>query len=175
MVTPNFYGSLVSNGTSRLSVFMLCACSCITPCAWCAWCAWCAVVAGLTHGAGIIPGANIGKTGALFEQGTRLLGRDLAGKDVVNPTGMLFSFVMMLRHMQLPSFADRIEVAVSSTLAVRKAHTPHSVSCALLLPMSMTPCLLPLHVCAQERKVLTQDLGGSASTTEFVDAVIAKL
>jgi isocitrate/isopropylmalate dehydrogenase len=55
------------------------------------FCVSCAVVAGLTHGAGIIPGANIGKNGALFEQGVRSTGSDIAGKDVVNPTGWCIS------------------------------------------------------------------------------------
>jgi hypothetical protein len=52
------------------------------------WCGFFAVVAGLTHGAGTIPGANIGKHGALFEQGPRHAARDIAGKDLVNPTGI---------------------------------------------------------------------------------------
>uniref|UniRef100_A0A1I8GPS0 isocitrate dehydrogenase (NAD(+)) n=1 Tax=Macrostomum lignano TaxID=282301 RepID=A0A1I8GPS0_9PLAT len=36
---------------------------------------------------------------------------DIAGKDLANPTALLLSGVMMLRHMQLGEFADRIEKA----------------------------------------------------------------
>jgi len=94
MVSPNFYGSLLSN-----------------------------VVAGLANGAGTIPGANIGKNGALFEQGPRHVASSIAGLDVGNPTGILFATVMMLRYLQLPSFADRIEDAVTSTLADKASLT----------------------------------------------------
>lgn len=44
-------------------------------------------VAGLSHGAGFVPGANVGENGAIFEQGTRHVGADIAGRDEVNPTG----------------------------------------------------------------------------------------
>ena len=36
---------------------------------------------------------------------------DIAGHDKANPTALLLSAVMMLRHMQLHSYADRIEKA----------------------------------------------------------------
>jgi isocitrate dehydrogenase (NAD+) len=58
MVTPNFYGSLVTN-----------------------------TVAGLVGGVGTSPGANIGLNTALFEQGARHAALDIAGKDVANPMG----------------------------------------------------------------------------------------
>ena len=87
MVTPNFYGSLVSN-----------------------------VVAGLIGGPGLAPGANIGQASAMFEQGARHVGLDIAGKNVVNPTGIIMSSVMMLRHLKLPGFADRLEDALYGTL-----------------------------------------------------------
>ena len=45
-------------------------------------------VAGLSHGAGFVPGANVGENGAIFEQGTRHVGMDIAGRDEVNPTGV---------------------------------------------------------------------------------------
>ena len=108
-VTPNFYGSLVTN-----------------------------TVAGLVGGAGVSPGANIGAGHAMFEQGARHVALDIAGKDVVNPTGILFSTVMMLRHLKLPVFAERVEKAIFDTL---------------------------------KSGVRTRDIGGSASTSVFVDAI----
>jgi isocitrate dehydrogenase (NAD+) len=86
VVTPNFYGSLVSNAIAGLS----------SP--------------------GFAPGANIGYRGAIFEQGARHVGLDIAGQDVVNPSGIILSSCMMLRHLKLPVFADRIENALFKTL-----------------------------------------------------------
>ncbi|RYG56235.1 hypothetical protein EON66_03385 [archaeon] len=86
MVTPNFYGSLVSN-----------------------------VVAGLIGSAGVVPGASVGATSAMFEQGARHVGLDIAGKDVANPTSMLLSSVMMLRYLKMHNHADRMERAIFST------------------------------------------------------------
>ena len=42
---------------------------------------------------------------------------DLAGKDKANPTALLLSGVMMLRHLQLDKQAGRIERAVLATIA----------------------------------------------------------
>jgi isocitrate dehydrogenase (NAD+) len=113
MVTPNFYGSLVTN-----------------------------TVAGLVGGAGMSPGANIGAGHAMFEQGARHAALDIAGKDVANPTGILFSSVMMLRHLKLPVFAERIESAIFETV---------------------------------KSGVRTRDIGGSASATAYVDAIVNTL
>lgn len=110
MVTPNFYGTLVSN-----------------------------TVAGLLGSAGMVPGANIGANAAMFEQGPRHVGSDIAGKDIANPTGMLFAGVQMLRFLNLPVFAERMEKAVFSTI---------------------------------DGGVKTKDVGGSASTSKFVEAVV---
>eukprot|EP00899_Mesostigma_viride_P029478 jgi/Mesvir1/9715/Mv12186-RA.1 len=83
MVTPNLYGSLVTN-----------------------------IGAGLAGGPGLLPGANIGERIAVFEQGARHVGNDIAGKNVANPTALLLSTVLLLRHIRLNSFADRLEAAV---------------------------------------------------------------
>uniref|UniRef100_A0A0K8SIU6 Isocitrate dehydrogenase [NAD] subunit, mitochondrial n=1 Tax=Lygus hesperus TaxID=30085 RepID=A0A0K8SIU6_LYGHE len=66
--------------------------------------------AGLVGGLGLTPSGNIGTNGALFESvhGTA---PDIAGKDLANPTALLLSAVMMLRHMELNSHADKIEAA----------------------------------------------------------------
>ncbi|KAJ4300283.1 NAD-dependent isocitrate dehydrogenase [Collariella sp. IMI 366227] len=48
---------------------------------------------------------------------------DIAGKGLANPTALLLSSMMMLRHMELNQYADRIEKAAFATLAEGKALT----------------------------------------------------
>ncbi|XP_020714346.1 probable isocitrate dehydrogenase [NAD] subunit alpha, mitochondrial isoform X1 [Ceratitis capitata] len=66
--------------------------------------------AGLVGGLGLTPSGNMGLNGALFESvhGTA---PDIAGKDLANPTALLLSAVMMLRHMELNEHADKIQSA----------------------------------------------------------------
>ena len=45
---------------------------------------------------------------------------DIAGKDLANPTALLLGVVMMLRHMNLPGYADKIESACLDTIAEGK-------------------------------------------------------
>lgn len=78
MVTENLYGDIVSD---------LCA--------------------GLVGGLGLAPGANIGKNCAVFEA-VHGSAPDIAGKGVANPTALLLSAVMMLRHLGQMEQADRI-------------------------------------------------------------------
>lgn len=75
--------------------------------------------AGLVGGLGLTPSGNIGLNGALFESvhGTA---PDIAGQDKANPTALLLSAVMMLRYMQLTSYADRIENACFQTIKEAK-------------------------------------------------------
>jgi isocitrate dehydrogenase (NAD+) len=78
--------------------------------------------AGLVGGLGVVPSANIGETMALFEavHGTA---PDIAGKNLANPTAMLLSAIMMLRHIRESAAADRIEKALNKTLTDRKTIT----------------------------------------------------
>ncbi|XP_031762976.1 probable isocitrate dehydrogenase [NAD] subunit alpha, mitochondrial isoform X2 [Galleria mellonella] len=71
---------------------------------------------GLVGGLGLTPSGNIGKNGALFESvhGTA---PSIAGHDKANPTALLLSGVMMLRHLQLYSFADKIESSCFKVLS----------------------------------------------------------
>lgn len=87
MVMPNLYGDIMSD---------LCA--------------------GLIGGLGLTPSGNIGQDGAIFESvhGTA---PDIAGKNMANPTALLLSACMMLRHMELFPHADRIEKAVLGVIA----------------------------------------------------------
>ena len=66
------------------------------------------LAAGLVGGLGLVPGANLGAHGAIFEavHGTA---PDIAGQDKANPTALLMSAILMLRHLGLPELADRIE------------------------------------------------------------------
>jgi isocitrate dehydrogenase (NAD+) len=87
LVLPNLYGDIVSD---------LCA----------------ALVGGL----GVAPGANVGEHGALFEAVHGSAPR-YAGLDVVNPTAMILSGMLMLRHLGEREAADRLERAVAAVLA----------------------------------------------------------
>ncbi len=74
------------------------------------------LAAGLVGGLGLVPGANIGPEVAVFEavHGTA---PDIAGQDRANPTALLMSAILMLRHLQLPEIAARVEAALLATLA----------------------------------------------------------
>ena len=82
LVTENLYGDIVSD---------LCA--------------------GLVGGLGLAPGANIGENCAVFEA-VHGSAPDIAGKGVANPTALLLSAVMMLRHLGEHEMADRIQNSV---------------------------------------------------------------
>ncbi|OGW75185.1 MAG: isocitrate dehydrogenase, partial [Omnitrophica bacterium RBG_13_46_9] len=93
LVLPNLYGDIISD---------LCA--------------------GLVGGLGIAPGANIGKEFALFEP-THGSAPKYKGKNVVNPTAMILSGVLMLRHLGESRAADRLENAVAAVIEEGKAVT----------------------------------------------------
>jgi isocitrate dehydrogenase (NAD+) len=93
MVLPNLYGDIVSD---------LCA--------------------GLVGGLGVVPGANLGTDVAVFEavHGTA---PDIAGQDVANPTALLLSAVMMLRHIGEDAIASRVMGALERVLTDGKVRT----------------------------------------------------
>ena len=74
------------------------------------------LAAGLVGGTGLAPSANIGDRVAMFEaaHGTA---PDIAGANVANPTALILSGVMMLRHIGAFGAASRIEHALYTTLA----------------------------------------------------------
>jgi isocitrate dehydrogenase (NAD+) len=98
--------------------------------------------AGLVGGLGLVPGANLGHDCAIFEA-VHGSAPDIAGKDVANPTALLQSAVLMLRHLDEEAAADKVQRALDSVYA--------------------------------ERKTLTRDVGGTAGTTQFADAVLAAM
>ncbi|CBX90321.1 isocitrate dehydrogenase (NAD(+)) idh1 [Plenodomus lingam] len=88
MVMPNLYGGILSN-----------------------------IGAGLVGGPGIVPGCNMGRNVAVFEPGCRHVGLDIKGKDQANPTALILSAAMMLRHIGLDDHANRISQSVYKVIA----------------------------------------------------------
>ncbi len=86
LVLPNLYGDIVSD-----------------------------ICAGLVGGLGVAPGANIGEQGALFEA-THGSAPKYKGLNKVNPTAVILSGVLMLRHLGEEEKADRLERAVSEVI-----------------------------------------------------------
>jgi isocitrate dehydrogenase (NAD+) len=93
LVLPNLYGDIVSD---------LCA--------------------GLVGGLGVVPGANLGADIAVFEA-VHGSAPDIAGKNVANPTALLLSGVLMLRHIRESAVADRIMKALEKTLTEGRVRT----------------------------------------------------
>ncbi|MCS7165418.1 MAG: NADP-dependent isocitrate dehydrogenase [Candidatus Calescibacterium sp.] len=86
LVLPNIFGDIVSD---------LCA--------------------GLVGGLGLAPSANIGKNLAVFEA-VHGSAPDIAGKNIANPTAFILSSTMMLKHIGMKDYAERIERALENTL-----------------------------------------------------------
>jgi isocitrate dehydrogenase (NAD+) len=77
------------------------------------------VAAGLVGGLGVAPGANLGDHCAIFEA-THGSAPKYAGKDKVDPTAMILSAMLMLRHLKESAAADRLEGAVAAVIAEGK-------------------------------------------------------
>jgi isocitrate dehydrogenase (NAD+) len=113
LVLPNLYGDIISD---------LCA--------------------GLVGGLGVAPGANIGERAAVFEP-VHGSAPKYAGQDKANPTALILSAALMLRHLGEVPAADAVESAVRGVIA--------------------------------DGKTVTYDLGGTAGTREFGEAVAARI
>jgi isocitrate dehydrogenase (NAD+) len=113
LVLPNLYGDIVSD---------LCA--------------------GLVGGLGVAPGANIGIEAAVFEA-VHGSAPKYAGQNKANPTALMLSGVLLLRHIGQQAAAERVEEAIRAVIA--------------------------------EGRTVTYDLGGTAGTSEFADAIVARL
>ncbi len=72
--------------------------------------------AGLIGGLGLAPGANIGDEYAVFEP-THGSAPKYAGLNKVNPMAMMFSAVLMLRHIGEIDAANRLERALAAVIA----------------------------------------------------------
>ncbi|MFL5774954.1 MAG: isocitrate/isopropylmalate dehydrogenase family protein [Chloroflexota bacterium] len=113
LVLPNLYGDIVSD-----------------------------LAAGLVGGLGVAPGANIGTEAAVFEP-VHGSAPKYAGQDKANPTGLILSGALMLRHLGHTDAAERVERALREVIG--------------------------------EGRTLTYDLGGSAGTSAFTDAIVERL
>jgi isocitrate dehydrogenase (NAD+) len=113
LVLPNLYGDIVSD-----------------------------LAAGLVGGLGVAPGANIGERAAVFEP-VHGSAPKYAGLNKANPTALILSGALMLRHLGETQAADAVESAVRSVIA--------------------------------EGTTVTYDLGGSAGTREYAEAVASRL
>ena len=80
------------------------------------------LAAGLVGGLGVAPGANIGTEAAVFEP-VHGSAPKYAGLDKANPTAMILSGALMLRHMGYPDEATRLEAAVREVIAEGTATT----------------------------------------------------
>lgn len=78
--------------------------------------------AGLVGGLGIVPGANIGEDIAIFEA-VHGSAPDIAGQNKANPTALLQSGVMLLKHLDLCDEASKVEEALIETLSNPLART----------------------------------------------------
>ncbi|KAL7980349.1 hypothetical protein Chor_014678 [Crotalus horridus] len=79
--------------------------------------------AGLIGGLGVTPSGNIGANGVAIFESVHGTAPDIAGKDLANPTALLLSAVMMLRHMEMQDFAMKIETACFETIKDQKVLT----------------------------------------------------
>jgi isocitrate/isopropylmalate dehydrogenase len=71
----------------------------------------------------MVPSANIGDKNALFEP-VHGSAPDIAGQGVANPTAMLLSVVMMLRHLKEEDAATKLERALLMVLEEGRVLTP---------------------------------------------------
>jgi isocitrate dehydrogenase (NAD+) len=73
------------------------------------------LAAGLVGGLGIVPGANLGDTHALFET-VHGSAPDIKGKGIANPTAMILAAVMMLKRVGEKRSAERIQSSLDRVL-----------------------------------------------------------
>jgi isocitrate dehydrogenase (NAD+) len=72
------------------------------------------LAAGLVGGLGVVGGANLGDDYAVFEA-VHGSAPDIAGKNVANPTALIRTAVMMLRHLDENAAADALETELIAT------------------------------------------------------------
>ena len=79
--------------------------------------------AGLVGGLGLAPGANIGAEAAIFEA-VHGSAPDIAGKGIANPCALLLGACQMLGHLGFEEQANRLRVAIRTTIAAKDRVTP---------------------------------------------------
>jgi len=80
------------------------------------------LAAGLIGGLGLAPGANIGEQGAVFEA-VHGSAPDIAGQGIANPSALLMSGIIMLRHIGERDAAQRIEDAMMAVFGEGSVRT----------------------------------------------------
>jgi isocitrate dehydrogenase (NAD+) len=113
LVAPNLYGDIISD-----------------------------LAAGLVGGLGIAPGANIGEDAAVFEA-VHGSAPKYAGQDRANPTALILSGALLLRHIGETDAGAAVEAAVRQVIGAGQT--------------------------------VTADLGGSAGTRAYGEAVAAQV
>ncbi|MDO8461354.1 MAG: isocitrate/isopropylmalate family dehydrogenase, partial [Deltaproteobacteria bacterium] len=81
------------------------------------------LAAGLIGGLGLVPGGNIGESGALFEA-VHGSAPDIAGKKKANPVAIILSAAMMLDYLGEKKAAGQVRRAVEKVLTQKKFRTP---------------------------------------------------
>ena len=81
------------------------------------------LAAGLVGGLGLVPAANIGESHAVFEA-VHGSAPDIAGKGIANPTALIFSAILMLRHLGENDAADRVMASCFRILEKGEVRTP---------------------------------------------------
>jgi isocitrate dehydrogenase (NAD+) len=81
------------------------------------------LAAGLVGGLGVVPGANLGDTHALFES-VHGSAPDIKGKNIANPTAIILAAVMMLEHISEAPAAKRINSSLEKVLTRGEVLTP---------------------------------------------------
>src|SRR5918996_1366707 len=71
--------------------------------------------AGMIGGLGLAPGGNIGTEAAMFEA-THGSAPKYKGQNKVNPTALMLSGMLMLRHLDEREAADRLESAIAAVI-----------------------------------------------------------
>src|SRR5271170_4853617 len=78
--------------------------------------------AAFVGGLGLVPGANLGADAAIFEA-VHGSAPDIAGKDIANPTALLQSAILMLRHIGEDDAADKTQSALEKVYGEGKTLT----------------------------------------------------
>jgi isocitrate dehydrogenase (NAD+) len=78
--------------------------------------------AAFVGGLGLVPGANLGTHCATFEA-VHGSAPDIAGKDIANPTALLQSSILMLRHIDEEEAADRVQAAMEKVYVEKTSLT----------------------------------------------------
>jgi isocitrate dehydrogenase (NAD+) len=122
------------------------------------------VCTGLVGGAGVVAGSNYSSTCAVFEKGTRNSGKGIAGQNSANPSGMLFAAANMLKYIgYFPTFIKYISNLINDKFSTIKSNRLEQHGSVIKNAVVNT---------ISKHNIKTADIGGTATTTEFMKQVI---